>query len=195
MDVIEQAKKNQYKIIEDFKKDPYNLKVHLPEVEKWANKLLKKFPKADKEVVLLSVWLHDAGHYVGNLKIDHAIKSEKIAKKFLKNKVSDDLLEKVVRVVRAHRGRDVMPKTLEEKLFACCDSSSHMTSYDYITIFQDGRFKYGEAKMNRDFRDVSVFPEVKKELMPIFKAWQKLEKEYKKLKIVKVNPKIIGKLL
>ena len=35
---------------------------HVEQVEKWALKILDYYPEADREVVLLSVWLHDIGH-------------------------------------------------------------------------------------------------------------------------------------
>ena len=183
--IIEKAKEYCLKIIADHE-DIYNLVSHLPEAEKWAIKLLKRFPEADPEIVLLSVWLHDVSHYVGDLESDHAIRSEKMASEFLQqNGYPKDKMGQVLHCVRAHRCRDVQPETLEAKLMACIDSASHMTDYCYINIVQNGRFDYAYGKMDRDYRDVGLFPEIQKELAPIHNAWGKLIREYEKLGVVK----------
>ncbi|OQB05518.1 MAG: hypothetical protein BWY19_00980 [bacterium ADurb.Bin212] len=84
--IIKQAKEYQLGLIREHKSDPYDLVSHLAEAEKWANKMFDMYPKADKATVLLSLWLHDTGHYVGDKEIDHAVKSEKIARDFLSHK-------------------------------------------------------------------------------------------------------------
>jgi len=184
--IVSQAKKYQLKIIQDFG-DPYNLNIHLPEVERWVKKICKLFPKANKQNILLSVWLHDTGHYTGNQKIDHAIISEKNASRFLKNKIGHDQIAAVGRIIRCHRNKDVKPETLEEKIFVCADSASHFTGIDYIVALNEGRFEYIFGKLERDFRDIGLVPEIGKELKPLYSAYKKLFKEYRELGIVKAR--------
>jgi len=157
---------------------PY-LPKHVLEVEKWANKLLKIYPKANKEILLLSVWLHDIGQAIGDKNDDHAIKSEKETLSFLsKLKLKPEKIKKVAHCVRAHRCRDIQPETLEEKLLAVADSASHMTDINYIVHLSDWPKKLVFEKLERDYRDVGIFPKLKKEIAPLYKAWKRLMKGY-----------------
>ena len=177
MTIIEKAKKRFQQMIDDFGKDPYCLYSHVPETERWAKYMLKKYPKADKEIVLLAVWLHDVGHYPIPSKIDHAVRSEKRAKQFLKKENYDEKkMEKVLHCIRAHRCRDVMPETFEAKLIAFIDSASHMTdketyvdmvrAYKNVTVVLE--------KLERDFRDMGHFPEQKKKFKYLYESWKQL---------------------
>ena len=140
MEIIEKAKIEFIKMVKDFGSDPYNLLSHIPEVEKWGNFMIKKYPEADGEVVLLSAWLHDIGHYPVPTDIDHAIRSEQQAKEFLENQNYDkEKMNKVLHCVRAHRCRDVMPETLEAKIMAFIDSASHMTDSMYFSMAKDDK--------------------------------------------------------
>ncbi len=56
---------------------------HVAEVEKWAKRILKDYPQANREIVILSVWLHDIEQADGDYSQDHAVKSEKETKRFL----------------------------------------------------------------------------------------------------------------
>ena len=95
--IIEKAKAKFFQMVDEFGSDPYQLLPHVPEVEKWAKYMLKKYPQADKEVVLLAVWLHDLGHYPIPTDIDHAIRSEQRAKELLeKEKYPKDKMNKVL---------------------------------------------------------------------------------------------------
>jgi len=186
--ILEKAKENFLKMIVDFGSDPYHLGKHVPEVERWAKYMLGKYPEADKEVVLLAVWLHDIGHYPLPYEGDHAARSEAVAKAFLeKEKYPEEKISRVLHCVRSHRCSDVMPKTLEAKIVAFCDSASHMTDDIYFDMSRDdkkeGREFRAYAKLERDFRDLSSFPEVKKELVGLYEAWKKLLEEYEKLNI------------
>lgn len=180
--ITEKSKQLFYKKLKDFPKDPYNLLPHLPLVEKWANYLLKKYPEADEEVVMTAVWLHDIGHYPIK-EIDHAITGEAIAKDFLeKNKLEQEKINKILHCIRAHRCKDVMPETIEAKIIACADSASHISDITiYADMVKNGKIEQAKAKLERDFRDVSMFPEVKKQLKPLYKSWKKLLGNYEKL--------------
>ena len=180
---IDLAKRYQLKIIDDNAKDPFGLRSHLAQVEKWADKLFKVYPDADKDIVLLSVWLHDIGHYSGDPIADHAVKSEQLAREFLAGKVNDDQRNKVCSAVRAHRCKDVMPKTIEGKIVACIDSASHMTDTMYIDMVKQGKSDFCLEKIERDYRDAGLIPEVKNTLTPIYKSWVKLIRELKELNI------------
>lgn len=182
-ELIDASKKLFFKKIGDHKEDRWNLLVHVPEAEKWAKKILKKYPDANKEVILLSVWLHDIGHYPITDE-DHALVSERIARIFLlKEKADDNLIKDVLHCIRSHRNRDVAPKTLEAKLFAMIDSASHFTHVPYIDMATHGLLKEAFEKLERDYRDIKPFPEILHEVTPLYHAIKKLLLELKKIEL------------
>jgi HD superfamily phosphodiesterase len=150
---------------------------HIASVEKWACKIMKGYPKASRKICLLSVWLHDIGHSLSHKK--HHIESEKEVRRFLKTiKINSEKIEKVAHCVRAHRCRDVMPKTIEAKILAAADSASHFTDGAYMDMLVHGYKKFVSEKIERDYRDVGLFPNLKKELTPLYNAWKTLLKAY-----------------
>ncbi len=187
--IIERAKAEFLKMVSDFGSDPYHLLPHVPEAEKWARYMLAKYPEADKEIVLLAVWLHDFGHYPIPTEIDHAIRGEERAREFLKREnYPEEKMEKVLHCVRSHRCKDVMPETLEAKIMAFCDLASHMTDTMYLDMVRtDEKEKFSRtyAKMERDFRDLAIFPEMQVELSGLFESWQSLLKAYEKINFEK----------
>lgn len=188
VDILSKAKEKFFQMITDYKSDPFYLKLHVPEAEKWAKHLLKKYPDLDAEVVLLAVWLHDIGHYPVNSEEDHAIISEKRAKTFLEEQnYSKNKMNKVLHCIRAHRCKDVMPNTFEAKIIAFVDSASHITDDLYFRMAKEDKEKKRAfrvyAKMERDFRDLSAFPEIQNELKELFETWKKLIKIYENLEI------------
>jgi len=186
LSIIEKARAKFFQVTEEFGSDPYLLLPHVPEVERWAKFMLKRYPQADEEVVLLAVWLHDLGHYPILTEVDHAIRSEERAREFLeKEKYPKEKMKKVLQCVRSHRCRDVMPESFEAKIIAFADSASHMTTSIYFDMAKEDKQKNREfkayAKLERDFRDLSSFPEIKKELTELYNAWKNLLKAYEKI--------------
>jgi hypothetical protein len=177
--LLQKTKELMLGIIAQNGSDPWCLTSHLPEAQKWARFLTKNHPEADSEVVLFSVWLHDSGHYPITPE-DHAIKSEKIAKDFLeKEKFDPAKLALVLHCVRAHRCKDIMPRTLEAKILACADSASHMTDPSmYPSMIAEGRAVAALEKLERDYRDTESFPEAQKKLKDFYDAWKKILTAY-----------------
>ncbi len=149
---------------------------HLPHVEKWAKHLLKQNPEADPDIVLISVWLHDIGQIIGDSKIDHAVNSEIETKRFLKeNGYDQQKMLAIMHCVRAHRCNDVQPQSIEAKIIAAADSASHLTDIVYADMVSRGDGKdTALAKLERDYRDVSIFAELQKELTDLYEAWKNL---------------------
>ncbi len=179
-EMIEKAKLH---FLESFKrkKNPiyYYLPKHVAEAEKWAKKILQKYPEADKEIVLLSVWLHDIGQATGDNDNDHAVESEIETKRFLAEiGMKPEKVEKVAHCVRAHRCKDVQPETLEAKLLAAIDSVSHMTDFCYIDMTSEKSKELTLEKLERDYRDIGLFPELQKQITPLYEAWKKLLSVY-----------------
>lgn len=121
----------------------------------------RKTSRADKEIVLLGVWLHDIGHLIGNSNVDHAINSEIETRKFLSRiGYEKQKIDEVAHCVRAHRCKDIQPETIEAKIVAACDSARHMTDYIYTDIAMQGNIDKAKSKLERDIRDVDSFPEL-----------------------------------
>lgn len=184
--IIEKSKNLLIKTINDFGCDPYHLLSHVPEAERWAKYMAKKYTEVDEEILLLSVWLHDVGHYPTPTEIDHAVRSEQRAKEFLEKENYDkEKLKAVLHCVRAHRCKDVMPETLEAKIMAFVDSASHMTDFVYLDMAKIDKQNKEEfrayAKMERDMRDLGIFPEIQSKMQDLYSAWHNLIKKYEEL--------------
>lgn len=164
--------------------------IHIPMVVRLSKQLLKTHPEADKNITVLGAWLHDSGHIWGGIgnypdnKQDHAVTGEIKAKEILHDFGADSqTIEKVSHIVRSHRNRDVAPKTIEAKIVVAADSGAHFYggTYDNILKNSKGTLKekagYSLEKLERDWRDVSVFPELAEKLKENYKTIkEKLEK-------------------
>ncbi len=157
---------------------------HIREVERWARRILVFHPEADSEVVLLGVYLHDIGQADGKYTEDHAVKSEAETIQFLTSEgYPNERIKQVAHCVRAHRCRDVQPETLEAKILASADSTSHMTDVVYIIMLSQTHLtrEHILEKLRRDYRDINFLPdELKQELQPLYEAWEKLIKVFPK---------------
>lgn len=155
---------------------------HVREVEKWALKILDYYPDADKEILLLSVWLHDIGHSNKENIPTHELFSEKEAIRFLTSlEMQEEKIERVAHCVRTHRCReDAMPESDEAIILAAADSASHMTDIPYVYMLNDGQSKeFVLAKIERDFRDVQSLPKpLLDELTPLYIKWKELIKVF-----------------
>lgn len=152
---------------------------HVATLEKWAKHLLKLIPQANEDVLLSSVWLHDIGQLVGEKEEDHAIRSEREVLRFLPTiGVTGDVINKIAHCARAHRCKDVLPESLEAKILAAADSASHLTDVVYIQMLDKNSKEVVLAKLDRDFRDVGLLPELKKEINPLIDSWRELIKNY-----------------
>jgi hypothetical protein len=118
--------------------------------------------------------LHDIGSIWPEVSTDedHAVRGEIKAREILAGfKVERETIEKVAHIVRAHRNNDVKPTTIEAKIVAAADSASHFYGDTYQTILNyeplgnlRTRAECALAKLERDWRDVSVFPLLAKKL-------------------------------
>lgn len=161
---------------------------HVAMVEKWARNILFDHPEINKNVLLMSVWLHDIGLLFWDKGKDHAIKSETETKRFLLEiGIKPEIINEVAHCVRAHRGRDVPPESLEAKILAAADSASHLTDFNYLVQMSQGQRDYTLGKLERDYRDICVFPKLKKELTPLYLAWKKLLAAYPDFVLEKSN--------
>jgi len=147
---------------------------HVEIVKAWAEKLCGKHPEADRDAVVIAAYFHDLGHFIDHEGQDHAVGSEKEARHFLeKEGASSDLIEKVTQAVRSHRNNDVLPISIEDKILVFSDSASHLVSPDvYLYVAASHGREYALSKLDRDYRDLSLFPEEKESLERLYEAWK-----------------------
>ena len=69
-------------------------------------------------------------------------------------------------------------RSLEAKIIAVADSASHMTDTVYIDMASRGEIEGAKAKLERDFRDEGLFPDLQEESRPLYEAWKKLLEAY-----------------
>jgi len=151
--------------------------IHLLAVEKFAKELLGKLPKADKELVMLGVWLHDLQRVRG-IKGDHVkIGATEAGKTMEQIGYGQEAIERVKETILAHSyDGKVRPKTLEGKILATADAMSHFTNDFYLEIAVMGRRdvkgfkKWALEKIERDYHKKIFFPFAKKIVAKHYRA-------------------------
>lgn len=117
--MYEKYRKHFLKTFEKSSKKYASFPQHVDIVVKWAEKLCKRHPETDRDVVMIGAWFHDIGHFVNN-ENDHSVSSEKEALKFLtKENFSNEKIKQILHVVRSHRNNDVKPQTIEAEIVCC----------------------------------------------------------------------------
>lgn len=101
---------------------------HIEAVAKNAEILAERY-NADKEVVIISAWLHDIASITDySLYEEHHIHGAKIAQEILQ-KFDYDKIELVKKCIINHRGSIINDKlSIEEKIVADADAISHFDS-------------------------------------------------------------------
>lgn len=152
--------------------------LHQLEVVKSAGLLLEKYPKADKDIIILSCWLHDIKHFMANgekeieaIKPNHHIEGAVEARKILNQyNLPEEKIGKVCKCIERHRNRPgYEPVSIEEKIVASADALSHFYSVFFLTFFKvhpstdlNTMVDMEKEKIERDWRDVNILPEAGK---------------------------------
>ena len=185
MDIIDKAKEFYRKQMDGYWLSDFH-KGHVFEFEQIANSFPRRFPETDMEIMILSIWLHDLG-LPSEGEGDHAVIGEAIAREWLASEGYDaEKMDKVCHCIRAHRCRDVMPETLEAKLIAFGDSASHLTQGVHFDIAKENKRgnKYDALeKLERDWRDLSLFPEMKEDFRKLYEAWKAVIIAYREINV------------
>jgi len=107
---------------------------HLKIVEKHVLDILEKVPSADKEVVMLGVWLHDTQRIRG-VNAPHQDGGAQEAKKIMSQfDYDDNIIKKVQNIIQTHSCDDKMPNTVEGRILATADAMAHYTSDFFLRI-------------------------------------------------------------
>jgi hypothetical protein len=144
--------------------ESYFYDVHLLAVEECAEILLTKLPDADKEIVMLGVWLHDLQRIRG-LEGDHAQVGAEQAIKVLNDfEYSEEIINKVHSIILSHPcDCEPYPSTIEGKILATADAMSHYMNDFYLTLCRTGKWEIPEfkvwalKKLDRDYNKKIYF--------------------------------------
>lgn len=158
-------------------------KTHLSAVEKNAKILLEKVSKADRDLVLLSVWLHDLQR-IRKIEGNHAKVGAGEAKKVLeKYKYKEEIIKKVQEIILCHScNSKLMPKTIEAKILATADAMSHYSNDFYLKIAVmgerdiDSYKEWLNEKLDRNYNVKMYFPFAKKIVKKKHEAFKEILK-------------------
>lgn len=170
------------KIIASNKDFAWLVGVHLEKVKGNAEWLLERLPEADRDVVMLGVWLHDVIYFIDFSKQDkHAELGADLAMEMMRKvDMPEDIVDKVDDMIRNHSCKGTMPRFLEGKILATADAMSHFSPdfflslaiYDHSWVVSKFK-KFALDKLERDFNGNKIFFDFAKE---------KVTENYHKLK-------------
>jgi 23S rRNA maturation-related 3'-5' exoribonuclease YhaM len=184
--IIDKSRSYFLEHIKNYGKDPYGLLSHVYQADMWADRILLKEKDANIEAIKIAVWLHDIGHYPINELKDHAVTSYENSISFLRrNNCDERTMNTALSCIRSHRAKDIMPVSLEDKLFIVIDSVSHMTDSVYLNMSMQDKSNGVKLrvfqKMERDKRDILTYPQIWKKISKLYNAWSVLLTEYDKI--------------
>ena len=154
---------------------------HLNAIAAFADLLIATEPEArnaNREVVTLSILLHDIGYMVGDTKeiSDHATRSEIEARRLLEDlHAPSETVDAVCHCVGTHRNRpDNEPQTIEAKILVAADSAAHMSQDSYSTRnIPHATYGHSVQKLRRDYRDLGFFPSLQNRFKYIYEDWER----------------------
>ncbi len=76
--------------------------------------------------------------------------------------------------VRSHRNGDVKPESAEARLVVTADSASHLSDLVYVEMLTRRPKTEVQGKLERDWRDIQLMPELIEEIQPLYEAWKRL---------------------
>lgn len=145
------------------------VKYHLEIVEKISFELCEIYPNADKNFVLLLVWLHDYGKIVDH-KNQYKATLSAGREKLLEMGFSEAIVEKTISSMKIFDGKiDLEKEAIEIQIVSSADGASHLVGPFYEIFWKEFHEWTYEAllKENRrkalvDWEKKIVLPEVKK---------------------------------
>jgi len=160
-----------------FHKEPYYYIYHILPAYNISIGLAKRY-NANKEIVAISILLHDIGLINLDKGKEHDEAGVKKSKKILKDiGLNDKKIKEILHCIRYHDARDKNPLSIEGKIVCTADALSHIVTPWYIIKGRNSRknnkdiIKWLSKKLNKDFNRIQ-FEEIKEEINPIYKNWK-----------------------
>ncbi|MFZ2192931.1 MAG: HD domain-containing protein [Candidatus Moraniibacteriota bacterium] len=150
--------------------------IHLETVIALARKMARKY-KANEEIIWLSAILHDIGQF-HTLDSHEVVGSEKAYEILIKKDFEEKIAQEVKAIILTHRCNEYFPQTLEQKILATADATSHFVSPHYFWLGRVDKRATKELmekiskKIEKDY-ETKIFFEDEKEMV---------KKEYEVLK-------------
>ena len=160
------------KQIEDLAKETgyvWFLESHTKKVLEHAKWLCERLPEADREVVELSVWLHDIFYFIDfSRHEEHAVLGAEEASRRLRDlKISEETIAKVADAIRCHSCKEEVPATVEAKILATADAMIHFDPYFFLSLVMsagiverlgvEGFRKHALKKLDKDISEKKMF--------------------------------------
>jgi uncharacterized protein len=153
MDIVEEVRKfveeESNKPTSKYGSEPFTY--HFAQVAKYSGQLADKLG-ADKEVVLISAWLHDIGSIIKGRENHHITGPEIAWEKLEELGYPSEKIELVKKCILSHRGsQDNNRETIEEKIVADADA---MSNFDNIPGIFKAAFVYEGLEQGEGGRSV-----------------------------------------
>ena len=179
--VIENCKNESFKYREWFVKD------HLLIVEKLANELCAFYPEADKDIVNVLVWFHDFGKPIDEVN-EREITRNEGCRVLREIGFSNDFIKKVLytwELMEKKNDIDISKQPIEVQIISSADGGSHFVGKFYSSYFRDDPNESLESiedrlekKINKDWNNKIVLPELKKAFKERYKKALEIVGEY-----------------
>jgi len=163
--------------------EPFNH--HFEPTAKHAEKLANKLG-GDKEVILISAWLHDIGSIIHGRDNHHITGTEIAQKKLNELKYPEEKVEMVKKCISNHRGSNSFDtESIEEQILIEADTMSNFNNisgifkaaFVYENLNQKEAGKAVKDKLENKYKQLR-FEESKKIVKPLYDATMKLLSKY-----------------
>ncbi len=144
------------------------VKYHLEIVEKIALELCEKYPHADKNLVLILVWMHDYGKIVD---YDHQYEATltKGKEKLIEFGFSTEMTKKIIAYIKLFDAKENLSAApIEIQIVSSADGASHFVGPFYHIFWKEfNKWSDGELiaenlrKAKVDWKKKVVLPEIK----------------------------------